>query len=88
MFNKTRVRLLCFTVSFFKVRLPISIKRLCAWLNIFSFFIRSLTKQGTPVSSFLLCIFLVVLVLPCSPPAREEEEEETPHFGRDCVGLA
>lgn len=36
MFNKTRVRLQCFIVSFFKVRLPISIKRLCAWLNIFS----------------------------------------------------
>lgn len=40
---------------FSKVRLPISIKRLCAWLNMITVFFSFavLAKQGTPVLSFL-----------------------------------
>lgn len=57
MFKKTKYEFAYdVSLSFFQVRLPISIKRLCACLNIFSyplfFSICSLKKEGTPVLSF------------------------------------
>ena len=50
-------------------------KRLCAWLNIFSFFIRSQTKQRYSCIVFLCASSSSFLSSPALPP---EDEEEAP----------
>lgn len=71
---------------FFKVRLPISIKRLCAWLNIFSFqcFFSSLIKKGSPVLSFFVFFHLLHL---CQKEGGVPRHVLKPHSRRSEPGL-
>lgn len=57
--------------------------------TVFSFAVR---QSKVLLYCLSLCIFLVIPVLPCSPPAHHEEEESPGpvrnHITDDCVGLA